>query len=132
MDFINDLSLIQKIYLFEIYLSVSFWEYVSFQKKTNAIRYNIEYGYYSLIQWLAIAVGLLSIFGIFTGFLVLGFCLIVLQYLSHFTLGLILDKISRYNKKFPLSIWSKYMGFSSFHFIYFQRKLLKIINKTFL
>ena len=101
MDFIDDLSLIQKIYLFEIYFSVSFWEYVSFQKKTNAIRYNIEYGFYSLIQWLAIAVGLLSIFGIFKGFLVLGFCLIVLQYLSHFTLGLILDQISIHNKKFP-------------------------------
>ena len=101
MTFIDDLSLIQKIYLFEIYLSVSFWEYVSFQKKTNAIKYNIEYGYYSLIQWLTIAVGLLSIFGIFTGFLVLGFCLIVLQYLSHFTLGLILDQISKYNKEVP-------------------------------
>ena len=101
MYFIDDLSLIQKIYLFEIYLSVSFWEYVTFQKKTNAIRYNIEYGYYSLIQWLAIAVGLFSIFGTFTGFLVLGFCLIVLQYLSHFTLGLMLDQISRNNKKFP-------------------------------
>ena len=101
MDLIDDLSLIQKIYLFEIYLSVSFWEYVSFQKKINTIKYNIEYGYYSLIQWLAIAVGLLSIFDLFTGFLVLGFCLIVLQYLSHFTLGLILDQVSRYNKKFP-------------------------------
>ena len=101
MDFIDDLSLIQKIYLIEIYLSVSFWEYVSFQKKINTIKYNIEYGYYSLIQWLAIAVGLLSIFGLFKGLLVLGFCLIVLQYLSHFTLGLILDQISRYNKKFP-------------------------------
>ena len=101
MDFIDDLSLIQKIYLFEIYLSVSFWEYVSFQKKINTIKYNIEYGYYSLIQWLAIALGLLSIFGIFTGFLVLGFCLIVLQYLSHFTIGLILNQISRYDKKFP-------------------------------
>ena len=101
MTFIDDLSLIQKIYLFEIYLSVSFWEYVSFQKKTNAIRYNIEYGYYSLIQWLAIAVGLLSIFGILKGFLALGFCLIVLQYLSHFTFGLILDQISIYNRKFP-------------------------------
>ena len=65
MGFFDDLSLIQKIYLFEIYLSVSFWEYVTFQKKTNAIRYNIEYGYYSLIQWLAIAAGLFSIFGMF-------------------------------------------------------------------
>tara|TARA_B100001248_G_C27377372_1_gene455009 strand:- start:555 stop:929 length:375 start_codon:yes stop_codon:yes gene_type:complete len=101
MDFIDDLGLIQKIYLLEIYLSVSFWEYVSFQKKTNTIKYNIEYGYYSLIQWLAIAIGLLSIFGIFTGFLLLGFCLIALQYLSHFTFGLILDQISKYNKEVP-------------------------------
>ena len=62
MDFIDDLSLIQKIYLFEIYLSVSFWEYVTFQKKTNAIRYNIEYGYYSLIQWLAIAARIIFYF----------------------------------------------------------------------
>ena len=101
MNQFESLSLIEKIYLMEIYFSVSLWEYVSFQKKINTIKYNIEYGYYSLIQWLAIAVGLLSIFGVFKGLLVLGFCLIVLQYLSHFTLGLILDQISRYNKNFP-------------------------------
>ena len=122
MTFIDDLSLIQKIYLFEIYLSVSFWEYVSFQKKTNAIRYNIEYGYYSLIQWLAIAVGLLSIFGIFTGFLVLGFCLIVLQYLSHFTLGLILDQISKYNKKFPSLLFGANIWILVFFTLYIFKK----------
>ena len=101
MDFIENFNLIEKIYFFEIYVSVSLWEYVSFQKKISTIKYNIEYGYYSLIQWIAIAVGLLSIFGLFKGLLVLGFCLIVLQYLSHFTLGLILNQISRYNKNFP-------------------------------
>tara|TARA_B100000212_G_scaffold118137_1_gene88219 strand:- start:311 stop:685 length:375 start_codon:yes stop_codon:yes gene_type:complete len=122
MDFIDDLSLIQKIYLFEIYLSVSFWEYVSFQKKTNAIKYNIEYGYYSLIQWLTIAVGLLSIFGIFTGFLVLGFCLIVLQYLSHFTLGLILDQISKYNKKFPSLLFGANIWILVFFTLYIFKK----------
>ena len=122
MDFINDLSLIQKIYLFEIYLSVSFWEYVSFQKKINTIKYNIEYGYYSLIQWLTIAVGLLSIFGIFTGFLVLGFCLIVLQYLSHFTLGLILDQISKYNKKFPSLLFGANIWILVFFTLYIFKK----------
>ena len=122
MTFIDDLSLIQKIYLFEIYLSVSFWEYVSFQKKTNAIKYNIEYGYYSLIQWLAIAVGLLSIFGIFTGFLVLGFCLIVLQYLSHFTLGLILDQISKYNNKFPSLLFGANIWILVFFTLYIFKK----------
>ena len=122
MDFIDDLSLIQKIYLFEIYLSVSFWEYVSFQKKINYIKYNIEYGYYSLIQWLAIAVGLLSIFGIFTGFLVLGFCLIVLQYLSHFTLGLILDQISKYNKKFPSLLFGANIWILVFFTLYIFKK----------
>ncbi len=122
MTFIDDLSLVQKIYLFEIYLSVSFWEYVSFQKKTNAIKYNIEYGYYSLIQWLTIAVGLLSIFGIFTGFLVLGFCLIVLQYLSHFTLGLILDQISKYNKKFPSLLFGANIWILVFFTLYIFKK----------
>ena len=122
MDFIDDLSLIQKIYLFEIYLSVSFWEYVSFQKKTNAIKYNIEYGYYSLIQWLSITVGLLSIFGIFTGFLVLGFCLIVVQYLSHFTLGLILDQISKYNKKFPSLLFGANIWILVFFTLYIFKK----------
>ena len=122
MTFIDDLSLIQKIYLFEIYLSVSFWEYVSFQKKTNAIKYNIEYGYYSLIQWLSIAVGLLSIFGIFTGFLVLGFCLILLQYLSHFTLGLILDQISIHNKKFPSLLFGANIWILVFFTLYIFKK----------
>ena len=105
MNQIESLSLIEKIYLMEIYFSVSFWEYVSFQKKTEIIKYNVEYGYYSLIQWLAIGIGLVSIFGWKTGFLVLSFCLVILQYLSHFTLGLILNWISSANKDIPKIIF---------------------------
>ena len=105
MNQIESLSLIEKIYLMEIYFSVSLWEYVSFQKKTEIIKYNVEYGYYSLIQWLAIGIGLVSIFGWKTGFLVLSFCLVILQYLSHFTLGLILNWISRTNKDIPKIIF---------------------------
>ena len=105
MDFIENFNLIEKIYFFEIYVSVSLWEYVSFQKKTGIIQYNIEYGYYSLIQWLAIGIGLIFIFGVAKGFLAFGLCLVLLQYLSHFTLGLILDWISKYNKTLPSSIF---------------------------
>ena len=105
MNQIESLSLIEKIYLMEIYFSVSLWEYVSFQKKTEIIKYNVEYGYYSLIQWLAIGIGLVSIFGWKTGFLVLSFCLVILQYLSHFTLGLILNWISSANKDIPKIIF---------------------------
>ena len=105
MNQIESISLIEKIYLMEIYFSVSLWEYVSFQKKADLIKYNIEYGYYSLIQWLAIGIGLVSIFGWKTGLLVLSFCLVILQYLSHFTLGLILNWISRTNKNIPKIIF---------------------------
>ena len=105
MNKIDSLILIEKMYLMEIYLSVSLWEYVSFQKKAGLIKYNVEYGYYSLIQWLAIGIGLVSIFGWKTGFLVLSFCLVILQYLSHFTLGLILNWISRTNKDIPKIIF---------------------------
>ena len=122
MNQIDSLSLIEKMYLLEIYFSVSLWEYVSFQKKADLIKYNVEYGYYSLMQWLAIAVGLSSIFGIFTGFLVLGFCLIVLQYLSHFTLGLILDQISRYNKEFPSLLFGANIWILVFFTLYIFKK----------
>ena len=105
MNQIESLSLIEKVYLMEIYFSVSLWEYVSFQKKADLIKYNVEYGYYSLIQWLAIGIGLVSIFGWKTGFLVLSFCLVILQYLSHFTLGLILNWISSTNKDIPKIIF---------------------------
>ena len=105
MNKIDSLILIEKMYLMEIYLSVSLWEYVSFQKKAGLIKYNVEYGYYSLIQWLAIGIGLVSIFGWKTGFLVLSFCLVILQYLSHFTLGLILNWISSANKDIPKIIF---------------------------
>ncbi|MBI86796.1 MAG: hypothetical protein CMG63_01820 [Candidatus Marinimicrobia bacterium] len=105
MNQIEGLSLIEKVYLMEIYFSVSLWEYVSFQKKADLIKYNVEYGYYSLIQWLAIGIGLVSIFGWKTGFLVLSFCLVILQYLSHFTLGLILNWISSTNKDIPKIIF---------------------------
>ena len=67
MDFIENFNLIEK-YIFEIYVSVSLWEYVSFQKQVS---FNIEYGYYSLIQWFAIGIGLIFIFGVAKGFLVL-------------------------------------------------------------
>ena len=105
MNQIESISLIEKIYLMEIYFSVSLWEYVSFQKKAEIIKYSVEYGYYSLIQWLAIGIGLVSIFGWKTGLLVLSFCLVILQYLSHFTLGLILNWISRTNKDIPKIIF---------------------------
>ena len=105
MNQFESLSFIEKIYLMEIYFSVSLWEYVSFQKKAEIIKYNVEYGYYSLIQWLAIGIGLVSIFGWKTGFLVLSFCLVILQYLSHFTLGLILNWISSANKDIPKIIF---------------------------
>ena len=105
MNQIESLSIVEKIYLMEIYFSVSLWEYLSFQKKAEIIKYDIEYGYYSLIQWLAIGIGIVSIFGWKTGLLVLSFCLVILQYLSHFTLGLILNWISRTNKDIPKIIF---------------------------
>ena len=105
MNQFESLSFIEKIYLMEIYFSVSLWEYVSFQKKAEIIKYNVEYGYYSLIQWLAIGIGLVSIFGWKTGLLVFSFCLVILQYISHFTIGLILDWISRTNKNIPKIIF---------------------------
>ena len=79
MNHIESLSVVEKIYLMEIYFSVSLWEYLSFQKKADIIKYNVEYGYYSLIQWLAIGIGLVSIFGWKTGFLVLSFCFLETQ-----------------------------------------------------
>jgi hypothetical protein len=101
-----ELSLTEKIFLFEIYLSVAFWEYISFQSKTVGIKYNEGYGYFSLIQWIAIGAGLIAIFGLKIGIIIFFLCLLFLQYLCHFTLGLVLHEISKLNKDIPLAIFA--------------------------
>ena len=106
MDIFLNLSLIEQLFILEIYLSVSLWEYVSFQTKTAGIKYSNGYGYFSLIQWLAVGIGLVSIFGLKIGFIVFGFCLIILQYLCHFTIGLILDQLAESNKNLPLTLFA--------------------------
>ena len=106
MDIFLNLRLIEQLFIFEIYLSVSLWEYVSFQTKTEDIKYTHGYGYFSLIQWLAVGIGLVSIFGLKIGLIAFGFCLIVLQYICHFTLGLILDQFAKSNKDLPLALFA--------------------------
>ena len=106
MDIFLNLRLIEQLFIFEIYLSVSLWEYVSFQTKTENIKYSHGYGYFSLIQWLAVGIGLVSIFDLKIGLIAFGFCLLVLQYICHFTLGLILDQIAKSNKDLPLALFA--------------------------
>ena len=104
MNLIESLGLIEKIYLNEIYFSISLSEYVSFQKKLRLTNTMLNM-FFLLIQWLAIRIGLVSIFGWKASLLVLSFCLVILEYLSHFSLGLILDWISRTNKNIPKIIF---------------------------
>ena len=103
---INELESIQIIYLILVFISVSLWEYVIYQTKTEGIRYNEGFNIFSLIQWIAIATGLISIFGIKIGLLMFAFTITLLQYICHFTIGLLLNHIASYKKDIPLALFS--------------------------
>lgn len=88
------------------FVSVSLWEVVIFQRKTTDYPYAQGFAIFSIIQWIAIAIGMISIFGILYGIIILVICMTVLQYICHFTLGLIWNMTIKINYLFPTAIFS--------------------------
>lgn len=101
-----DMSGLQVSFLISTYLSVSLWEVVMFQKNTTPYPYSGGFGVFSLIQWIAVIIGMIAIFGWVYGIIVFLLCLTVLQYLCHFTLGLLLSMTIHINYLLPTALFA--------------------------
>jgi len=77
-----------------------------FQRNNTEYPYAQGFAIFSIIQWIAIGIGMISIFGILYGILILVLCIVVLQYICHFTLGLIWDLTSKINYLLPTAIFA--------------------------
>ncbi len=81
-------KMIEIITLITIFILISLWEYCMFFYKRRALPYAVGYNIFSMIQWIIIAVALIKIFGWLFGIIGLVLCVFVLQYVTHFTLGI--------------------------------------------
>lgn len=82
--------------LIPIFVMVSFWEYCMFFYEQRALPYTGGYNIFSLIQWVIVAVALIKI-GWLYGIIAFALCMFVLQYVTHFTLGIIYNLLFKTN-----------------------------------
>lgn len=80
--------MLQRITIISIFVLVSLWEYCMYFYRLGALPYAFGYNAFSAFQWIIIGVALVKMFGWIFGLLGLGICIFVLQYVTHFTLGL--------------------------------------------
>ena len=105
-----EFSILEICFFISTYVSVSLWEVVMFQRNNTAYPYAQGFAIFSIIQWIAIGIGMISIFSWIYGALILVFCITVLQYICHFTLGLLFSMTININYLFPtvlfaINIW---------------------------
>jgi hypothetical protein len=103
---IMKLSNSEVAFIIVAFISVSLWEYIMYQTRTTNYPYKQGFNAFSVIQWIGIAVGMISIFGLIKGFLVLLFFMILLQYLCHFTLGILWNSLAKKSYLLPTALFS--------------------------
>jgi hypothetical protein len=92
--------------LISIYVMVSLWEYCMFFYSQGFLPYRDAYNAFSIIQWIIIGVGLIHIFGWIYGILGLILSITLLQYLTHFTLGLVYNFLFGQDPRSPLALFA--------------------------
>ena len=102
---------LELIFLIDLFLAWSFHEYVTYQYNHVLDRYlkvhQMKQGFdiFTLFQIIASGIGLVSIFGWIYGAIFLAISITALQYLCHFTMGLIIDQIAKINHDIPLTLF---------------------------
>jgi hypothetical protein len=94
------------LFLASTLIYVSLWEYMMIMYKIHPnLPYRSGYNAFSILQWPVICIGLVKIFGWAYGIASLIFVMALLQYITHFTLGLLYNKIFK-NPLIPLVLFS--------------------------
>lgn len=99
------------IFLIDLFLAWSFHEYVTYQYNHIVDRHlkvhQMKQGFdiFTLFQIIASGIGLVSIFGWLYGMIFLAISITALQYLCHFTVGLIIAQTAKINQDIPLMLF---------------------------
>lgn len=96
----------QALFLTSIYITVGLWEYCMFFRNKGELPKVQGYAVFSLMLWISILIGGINIFGLLNGTLLLIFCLFFLQYITHFTVGILLNFLIREKSDIALSLFA--------------------------
>lgn len=83
--------MLQTTFLSLVFISVGFWEYCMFFKKKSLLPLSFGFDFFSLLLWVFVVIGSFGMFGFAQGILIIVLSVFILQYLTHFTIGLILN-----------------------------------------
>jgi len=89
--------MLKSITLLSMFILVSLWEYCMYFYRNKLLPYAMGFNILSLIQWIIILCGVIKIFGFVVGLVAFGCCFFILQYVTHFTLGIIYNFIFKNN-----------------------------------
>lgn len=92
--------------LISIYVMVSLWEYCMFFYNQGILPNPVGFNGISIIQWIIAGIGLIHLFGWIYGILGLIFAITLLQYITHFTLGLVYNFLFGNNTRVPLALFA--------------------------
>jgi len=92
--------------LASIFIVVSLWEYCMFFYKQRSLPYAMGYNIFSFIQWVIIVVALIKIFGWLIGIIAFVLCMVGLQYITHFTLGVVYNVLFKNSPLPALALFS--------------------------
>jgi len=84
---------LQSATLVSIFVLVGLWEYCMFFYRQGKLPYSSGFNTFSMFQWIIIGAALIKMFGWLFGLIGLGLCAFVLQYVTHFTLGLVFNVV---------------------------------------
>lgn len=116
-----DISLSQGAFLALVFFCVSLWEYIMFQRNHTAYPHREGFAIFSILQWIGVFLGMIGIFGLGWGIAAGIASATVLQYLCHFTLGPLWNKVAQTNYLLPTAVFSiavwALLLFGIFHFV---------------
>jgi len=94
------------LFFIDLILGVSLWEYIMFQRKHTPYPYVQGFAMFSMIQWLAVGIGSVSILGWKLGLVAFLLSVTILQYPCHFTLGFLWNRLASKEYLLPTAIFS--------------------------
>ena len=92
--------------LVAIFVLVSLWEYCMFFYRQGLLPNATGYSMFSVIQWVIITIALIKMFGWLYGTVGLILCMVLLQYVTHFTLGIIYNSVFNKDPRPALALFA--------------------------
>ena len=116
-----NISLSQGAFLARVFFCVSLWEYITLQRNHTPYPDREGFAFFSVLQWIGVFLGMIGIFGLGWGIAAGVVSATVLQYLCHFTLGFLWNRVAQANYLLPTAVFAVtvwvLLAFGIYHFV---------------